>query len=465
LLVDVRGVVLSSGSAPLGQRHPRPGWVEQSGDEIWASVCAAAGQCRAQRPDVEVLAVAFSTQRESMILWDRHTGDAVSPVISWQDRRTADRCAAIAASGNADAVQQITGLPVDPMFSATKAGWLLDAYDPDRRRSRAGELCLGTVDAWLLSQFADEPVIEAGNASRTQLLDARTLEWHDDLLTLFGVPREVLPRVVSSLGPFPVARQLPGVADGTPVGAVLADSHAALYAQAGPAPGTVKATYGTGSSVMALCAATAEVPPGLCLTVAWQTDAIAFALEGNIRSSGATLAWLARLVDRTPVELAELAATATSDGLHFVPAFNGLGAPWWDDRAQAILVGMSLGTDLSQLARAALESIAFQIEDVVAAIDSVAPVNMLAADGGASANDVLMQLQADISGRTVRQSGQADLSSLGAARLALRALDPSSDVAPPDIAGRTFTPTDDATARAARQHAWHSAVARARLQH
>jgi glycerol kinase len=466
LLVDATGEILARGSAPLSIAHPRRGWVEQSPHEIWASVEQAVAQCLAGHDRSAVGAIGISSQRESLLLWDRATGEPLSSLVTWQDRRTAEQCRALLERGAGELVRTRSGLPLDPMFSATKATWLLDAYDPDRSRSRRGELCLGTVDSWLVSRFADEHVIEIGNASRTQLLDVRRGEWDDELLDLFGVPREVLPRIMASTGPFPPARGIGPLAGGVPVAAVLGDSHAALFAHGGWLPGRVKATYGTGSSVMSLCPADVETPAGLCLTIAWRTDTTAWALEGNIRSSGSTLSWLSGVVGRTPAELADLASAASSDGVHLVPAFNGLGAPWWDDAAQGTLTGLTLGTQLAQVARAALESIAFQVEDVVAAVEcAIGPVTRLDADGGASGNLELMQLQADLGGRSVHRAHTAELSPLGAAHLAGLATgrwDLEALEALPRPA-TVLTPELPPAARAERLVGWHDAVAMARM--
>ena len=465
ILVDGKGAVLARGSCPIGRTHPAPGWVEQSADEVWASVVAAVDTCLAGRDPYAIAAVGLSNQRESLLLWDRATGEAVSPVLSWQDQRTAARCAQLTARGYAGLVRERSGLPLDPMFSATKGEWLLDHADPDRRRARNGELRLGTIDSWLLSRFGGEHLMEMGNAARTQLFDIRARRWDPDLLELFRIPAQILPRVVPSTGPFPAVAGLAPLPDGVPVAAVLADSHAALFAHGTAGTGHVKATYGTGSSVMGLCASDIDVGPALCLTIAWATDTVHYAVEGNIRSSGSTLGWLADLVGRTPAELAALAATATSDGIHLVPAFTGLGAPWWDAGARAALTGMTFGTTLAQLARAACESVAFQVEDVVAAVDAATGhVDTLLADGGAAENAQLMQLQADISGRRVRRSGVTDLSALGAAFLAGQAIGrwTTDELAAVDRPGADFDPETTPDDRHARITAWHAAVANTR---
>ena len=464
LLVAPDGAVVASASAPVGQAFPSAGWVEQSPTELVDSVREAVARCLDQRPGSRVVAVGLANQRESLVLWERATGKPVLPLVSWQDQRTVGLCADYVRDGHGPEVRRRSGLPLDPMFSATKARWLLDTADPDRSRSRSGELCLGTVDSWLLAQLGGEHVVEVGNASRTQLLDIATRSWDAGLLELFGIPPEVLPRVVASTGPFPAVRGLAPLPDGTPVGAVLGDSHAALFAHARRRAGQVKVTYGTGSSVMSLCAPGVAPPDGLCLTVAWDDGAPAYALEGNIRASGATLSWLARAVGSDPAALADLAAESTSDGVYIVPAFNGLGAPYWDADAVGLVSGLTLGSGLAQLARAALESVAFQIEDVVARVDEAAPVTAILADGGASRNVTLMQIQADIGGREVHRALDGDLSALGAAHLAGRAAgvwtEPDLDRLP--RRRERFRPRSSADDRARVQAGWRSAVRRSR---
>jgi len=466
LLVDKTGRIIAANGVALDCEYPRPGWVEQSPDAIVAGVRDAVAGVMADVEPGRIAAVGLSNQRESLVLWETSSGRPVGPLISWQDQRAAATCQVLLDQGVGDLVRQRSGLPLDPMFSATKARWLLDEYDPDRRRSQDGELRLGTVDSWLLAQFADEHLIEVGNASRTQLMAVADAQWDDDLLALFEIPRMVLGRIVPSSGPFPSIRGLPPLLDGTPIRAVLGDSHAALFAHAGWTPGTVKATYGTGSSVMSLCPAPTLVGGGLCLTVAWDTgNGPELAVEGNIRSSGATLSWLARLVGSTPGALADMAATASSNGVHLVPGFSGLGAPWWDRSAVGLLTGLTFGSELPQLARAALESIAFQVEDVVDEIHRlVQPVTVLLADGGAAANDRLMQLQADTGGRSVQRAEQTDLSPLGAAHLAglgAGIWDRAGLVALPRPRTR-FAPVEPPPTGAQRRTAWHAAVARAR---
>ncbi|MGW0817392.1 FGGY family carbohydrate kinase [Streptomyces viridiviolaceus] len=464
LLVDARGRVLARASVPLGCDHPRPGWVEQSADAIWHGVRDAVRRVLDGRDPARVAGLALSTQRESCLLWERASGRPLGPVLGWQDRRTAPLLDRVAAEpGAAGHVRETTGLPLDPMFSALKARWLLDTHDPHRVRARRGELCLGTVDSWLLWCLGGVHVIEAGNAARTQLLDIRARQWDADLLGLFDVPREALPRVLPSTGPFPPVRGLPPLREGTPVAAVLGDSHAALLGHGISSPGGVKATYGTGSSVMGLVPGPGTLGDSpLCLTLAWDdgTEA-AYALEGNIRSSGATVRWLAGLLRTGERELSSLAA-ADSGGVHIVPAFGGLAAPWWDPGATGMISGLTLGSDAPRLARAALESVAFQVEDVVAGIDRAAgTVTTLLADGGPSGDDLLMRIQADLSGRVVRRPHVRDGSALGAARLAGRALGLfTAQSPPPAMEYDEFRPELGYAERARRVGDWHAAVAR-----
>ncbi len=462
-LVDRTGAIVARGRAKLGEQHPRPGWVEQDASEIWDSVRRAVADSLDGQDPRRVAAVGLSTQRELLVLWDRRTGEPLSPVISWQDQRTAAVCDALRSDATERLARERSGLPLDPMFSAAKAAWLLDTYDADRQRARAGEICLGTVDSWLLGRLSGEHLIEAGNASRTQLLGVRRAAWDEELLDLFGVPVAALPRVLPSNGPFPATRGLAPLADGTPVLAVMGDSHAALFAHGAFEPGLVKATYGTGSSVMGLAADPDQLAPGLCLTIAWQLDQIAFAAEGNIRSAGSALVWMAALLDMEVGTLVDLGVRSESCGVVLVPGFGGLGAPWWDRGAVGLLSHLTLGTGRAELARAGLEAIVQQVADVVEAIKASTGVQELRADGGPSGNDALMRMQADLLGFPVARARDAELSALGAAHMAglgagiwswneLRGL--------PRPCDRFEPAADPEPRREARRH-WRNAVARA----
>jgi glycerol kinase len=471
-LVNGAGEVVARGAASVAVQHPHRGWVEQSPAEIWSSLHRSVEDCLRGTDPGRLAGLGLSTQRESLLLWDRRTGETLCPLISWQDQRTAVMCRDYADS--AATVRERSGLPLDPMFSATKARWLLDHFDPDRTRAARGDLCLGTVDAWLLRQLTGEHQIEVGNASRTQLMDVRTCQWSPQLLDLFDVPARALPDIVSSIGPF--GRRAGGDAlPKVPVLAVMGDSHAALFGHGGWRPGLVKATYGTGSSVMAVSTVRAGPASGLCETVAWQTGAQPVrAVEGNIRASGATLAWLAQLTSASPAQLASIAADARADGVHLVPGFNGLGAPWWDPQATGLLTGLTLGTRLENVARAALESVAFQVNDLLMAIREASAgfgafggsVGVLSVDGGAAANSALMQLQADISGIPVLRPRTADLSALGAAQLAGLAagLWSAEELDAFPRPHDEFRPAAGAPWRASEVASWRAAVQRARYR-
>ncbi|XVV08616.1 FGGY family carbohydrate kinase [Actinoplanes sp. CA-131856] len=429
LLVSAGGDVVASGSAPVPIRYPRPGWVEQDAIEILDSVLAAATECLRDAPRARIRAVGLSSQRESALIWDRHTGEPLGPVLGWQDQRAVGVCDKL--RGDEARIRAISGLPLDPMFSAAKLRWLLDGHP--------GALA-GTIDSWLLYALTGAHQIEAGNASRTQLLDVRKGSWSPELLDLFGIPASALPTITPSSGELGRIGERGGVLEGLPITAVLGDSHAALYAHGRAADGGVKVTYGTGSSVMRL----GDAPSGVCLTIAWDSQ---LAAEGNIRSSGATIAWLASFLSVTPSQIGQMAATASSDGVFLVPGFGGLAAPWWDDTAVGLISGLTLGTRPPQLARAAVESIAHQVADVV---DAMGGASAILADGGASGNDTLMQIQADLTGLVVRRARTANLSGLGVAFLA-GGLTPS-------VAYDEFAPR--AAAPGARD-AWRDAVRRA----
>jgi glycerol kinase len=471
LVVDNSGAVVARAQAPVSLTTPEPGWVEQDAEEIWGSVRRAVSEALDAHSAKRVVSVGLSTQRESCVVWDRRSGEAVTPVLSWQDQRTEPICASLRERGCGASIRRKSGLPLDPMFSAAKARWLLDRLPRGQARANAGEICIGTVDAFLLSRFGGEAVVEAGNASRTQLFDVVQAAWDEELLSNFNVPLAALPRVVASTGPFPKVRGLEPLEDGTPVGAVLADSHSALFAHGAFAPGPVKATQGTGSSVMGLIdrAAVSDGDagaPGICLTLAWRLDQPMLAYEGNIRSAGSTLIWAAELLGVSTTELVELAAGAPdSRGVYLVPAFGGLGAPWWDANAAATATGFSFGVTRAPFARAALDSIAHQIADVVDAFRaSGAPVDRLLVDGGPTRNNLLMQFEADMVDLPVERTPVAELSAMGAAHLAgvsagLFTLEGLSRF---DRGAERFTPCMATVARAKERRQWAQAVARAR---
>ncbi len=467
ILVDAAsGAVLARGARPVAITYPAPGAVEQDAEDIWNATTGAVADCLAAAGDAAaaaIRAVAISNQRESVVAWDAATGEPLGPVLGWQDARTAAACDAIRDA--AGLVRSRAGLDLDPMFSAPKMRWLLDHV------GRADGVRLGTIDTFLVERLTGAFTAEAGNASRTLLLDLAQQRWDPELLDLFGVPVTCLAPVVASdteVGRTRAGLPLPA---GIPVLAVLADSHAALYFHSGGRPGEGKATFGTGSSVMVAAAAT-TAPAGVASTLAWSTraDGPTFAREGNVVASGAALAWAARLLTGGDVvALGSLAASVPdADGAAFVPAFSGLGAPYFDRGATGLIAGITGGTTPAHLARAAFDGVAHQVADVVEAIESdgEARLAVLHADGGATGSELLMQTQADLLGRTVHVSRAAEASALGAALLAARALgalDAGAAWTAHDASGgRTAEPAIDPDHRAARRTAWARAVNRSR---
>ncbi|MFC9694226.1 glycerol kinase [Kribbella sp. NPDC056951] len=454
VLVGADGAVLGAGSAPVRLSTPQPGWVEQDADDLWSSVLRAVEQAIAMADSVDLVGIALSTQRESVVAWSRRTGQAAAPVIGWQDVRTATWCSQLPAAVD-KLVRSRTGLRVDAMFSAPKLNWLLSSLGPAEPR-------VGTVDSWLIHQLTGgaEHLTEAGNAARTLLYDVIELDWSTDLLDAFGVPRSVLPEVRASNAGFGTTAGVRGLPDGIPIVAVLGDSHAALYGQGCRSAGMVKATYGTGSSVMT--PVESFVPDGC--TLAWLTERPVYALEGNIVSSGAALAWTAQLLGLPDVgAVVELAATVPdAAGVALVPAFAGLGAPHWDRTARAAISGMSTATTRANVARACVDAVAHQICDITDWIGATGvPLRRLRADGGATASSLLMQTQADLLGCPVEVADVAEISALGAAELAWTALGRTTSWAE-QRPTRVFEPTLDRTSREVRRARWASAVAAVR---
>lgn len=465
IAVDESGHVRATAHASISIAHPAPGHVEQDASEIAASVRSVIDGIASQLSgQFEILAVGISSQRESAVMWDRATGEPLGPMLGWQDRRTADAAQRLRRDGVADEVRRRSGLPLDPMFSALKFAWLVENADV-HRRALDGEIAIGTVDSWLVHALTGEHRIEAGNASRTQLMNVADVEWDDYLLDLFEIPAAVLPPIVRSDKPTaPIAS---GRLAGIPVLGVLGDSHAALYAHGVRAPGAIKATYGTGSSVMGLVADIDHLDEGVVATVAWQTGSTAFAGEGNILSTGATLVWLASVLDLEPKELMALAEAAEGPGpVDLVPAFAGLGAPWWDEGAVATMSGFDLGTSRADLAAAAADSVVLQVEDVVSRFDHYGtPTTRILVDGGPADNDWLMQRQADLSQRNVVRRAEVGLSALGAAHLAGSVAGLYDSGQPLAAAGSadTFEPQLDAAAAAQRVQRWRTALDRSRF--
>jgi glycerol kinase len=414
LVVDDSLRPVGRGYRELRQHYPRPGWVEHDPEEIWESVQAAAAVAIADAgvSAGELDAIGITNQRETTIVWERRTGRPLERAIVWQDRRTAQRCRELPT----ELVRERTGLVPDPYFSATKLEWLLA-----RTSTRQDELAFGTVDAWLLWKLTGGRVhaTDVSNASRTMLLELRTLAWDDELLELFGIERAVLPEIVPSSGVVGEAELL-----GTtlPVGGLAGDQQAALFGQACFAPGQAKATYGTGSFVLVNVGDSTEpAPEGLLKSAAAVAPGAApqYAVEGAVLASGAAVQWLrdglGLIADAAETEALARSVDST-DGVVFVPALAGLGSPHWAPDARGLIAGLTRGTTRAHLARATLEAIAFQVADVLGALP--VPVEVLRADGGATANGFLMQFQADLLGCPVEVAADPDTTALGAAALA-----------------------------------------------
>lgn len=418
VLVSEEGEVVARGSAPVGISYPKPGWVEQDPRRLYASVCEAIEACLKAVPDITVEAVAISNQRESVTAWDAETGDPLGPVVSWQCRRTAPDCERLVAQGCLDRVQALTGLPLDPMFPGSKFRWLLDRV-PTARRVR-----LGTIDSWLIHCLTngDRHVCDASNAARSQLFDLTQQKWSEELGEIFGVDTSLLPEVLDSSADFGTTKGLPGIPDGTPIRSAIGDSHAALFGHGAFKPGDGKITFGTGSSVMTTLPRFIAPQNGVTTTVAWRINGTpTFAFEGNILVSAASLPWMAGILGLPDVAaLVDLAETAEPGGPGFVPAFVGLGAPYWNSDARALFSQINFSTTRAQMARAVTDSIAFQVNDVITAMrtQSGGELGALYVDGGPSQNRFLMQCVSNLVAHTVIQCEAPEASALGAAYLA-----------------------------------------------
>ncbi|SFR05011.1 FGGY family carbohydrate kinase [Poseidonocella sedimentorum] len=427
LVVDGAGKILATASAPCATRYPKPGWAEQSAEDIWATTSHVIAQVAPHGP---FDAIAIANQRETLVTWDAETGAPTGPAPLWQCRRSTEICAALAAKGHGGRVEELTGLALNPLFPASKLAWVLAHHPGAQALAATGRLRAGTVDSWLLWNLTGGAAFatDHSNASRTTLFDTGTLEWSAELAEIFGVPLSVLPEALASDARFGVtAAGRTALPAGIPILAIMGDSHAALYGHGLREGGTLKVTYGTGSSMMMPVSARAKAPRGLSASIAWtENGTTRHAIEANITVSGQAAAFAARMMGlEDAAALADLAAgVETADGVVFVPALAGLGAPYWDDEARGVISGLSLGTTPAHLARATFEAIAHQVADVVDALtrELGTPVAEIRADGGASSNAWLMQLQADILGCPVGVSPIAEVGALGVAAMAARAL-------------------------------------------
>ncbi len=420
---------ISSASLEFTQYYPQPGWVEHDAEEIWEATREAASMAMREggiEPG-EVAAVGITNQRETTVVWDRATGTPLRKAIVWQCRRSADICARCRSEGLEDMVHERTGLVLDPYFSGTKLAWIMENEPHLARRAEAGELCFGTIDSWLLWRLTGGRVhaTDVSNSSRTLLFDIHKLAWDPQLMEMCGVPPSIFPQVRESSGIFGETDPHAFLGISTPIAGVAGDQQAALFGQACFHPGMTKNTYGTGSFVLMNIGGEPRISRrGMLTTVAWSLGGrTTYALEGAIFITGAAVNWLRDglgIISKVS-EIDELAAQVEdTGGVYFVPAFVGLGAPYWDPRARALLIGMTRGTGRAHLARAVIESMALQTADVVEVMqeETGVPLRELRVDGGASVMDMLLRYQADLLGVPVRRPVVSETTSLGAALLA-----------------------------------------------
>ena len=477
IVFDRKGRIVASAQKEFRQIYPQPGWVEHDAGEIWSTQlsCAQAALRQAGIAARDIAGIGITNQRETTVVWDRSTGAPIANAIVWQDRRTAGVCASLRDRGVEERVRARTGLVLDPYFSATKIAWLLDHVPGARARAERGELAFGTIDSWLIWNLTAGAVhvTDVSNASRTLLVDLATLDWDDELLAIFNVPRAMLPRIAGSSEVVGESRpELFGAA--IPIAGNAGDQQAATFGQACFAAGMAKNTYGTGAFMLMNVGATPRASSNrLLATAGWRTsDASAsYMLEGSVFVAGAVVQWLRDglgLFERS--EHVEALARQASDngGVFLVPAFVGLGAPHWDPDARGLLIGVTRGTTRAHIARAALESIAFQSTDVLDAMqgDAHQPITELRVDGGAARNDLLMQFQADMMGVPVVRPEVTETTALGAAYLAGLATgvwSATDELAQLWRAERRFEPLMKDDEREALLAQWRRAVERSRL--
>ena len=473
ILFDQHGSICSSAQKEFTQIFPKPGWVEHDAREIWATQFGVAAEAMGKIgvSAVDIAAIGITNQRETTIVWDKNTGEPVYNAIVWQCRRTSAYCDELKAQGHTDMIRAKTGLVVDAYFSGPKIKWILDNVEGARERAERGELLFGTVETWLIWKLTlgRVHVTDYSNASRTMLFNINTLDWDDEILQLLDIPRSMLPEPVPSSGAF-------GAVDSSffgfpiPIAGAAGDQQAALFGQTCFESGQAKNTYGTGCFLLMN---TGEKPVfsnnGLVTTVAWGLDGkVNYALEGSIFVAGAAIQWLRdemRLIESASDSEYHAGKVKDTAGCYVVPAFTGLGAPHWDQYARGAIVGLTRGVNKNHIIRATLESIAYQVSDVLDAmrVDSGIELTSLKVDGGASANNVLMQMQADILQCSVNRPECVETTALGAAYLAGLAVgswSSTEDIRRNWAIDRTFTPTISAAERDEKVEGWRKAVKR-----
>ncbi len=428
VVFDKKGAIVSTAQKEFTQHFPKPGWVEHDATEIWSTQAAMATEATTKKglSGTDIAAIGITNQRETVVVWDRTTGEPVYNAIVWQDKRTADFCEELKQQGKAELIREKTGLVIDAYFSGTKAKWILDNVDGARQRAEAGELAMGTIDSWLIWNFThgELHVTDVTNACRTLLFNINTMAWDDELLELFSIPKSMLPEVKQS-------SEVYGHTKGTifaskiPIAGIAGDQQAALFGQMCTKPGMVKNTYGTGCFMLMNIGEKPLISKNnLLTTVAWKIDGkTQYALEGSIFVAGAVVQWLRdslKIIDSSQ-DVEKLAGSVdSSEGVYFVPAFAGLGAPHWNQKAQGTIFGLTRGSTDAHIARAALESIAYQTMDILSAMeaDSGISIKELRVDGGATVNNMLMQFQSDVLNTVTVRPEVIETTVMGAAYLA-----------------------------------------------
>ncbi|RDV16786.1 glycerol kinase [Pontibacter diazotrophicus] len=475
IVFNQQGKVVTDAQRDFEQKFPKPGWVEHDPMEIWTSQAAVATEAmmKAGLSAHQVAGIGITNQRETTILWDRNTGEPLYNAIVWQDRRTSAYCNELKERGKSDMVRDKTGLIIDAYFSATKIKWILDHVAGARDKAAKGEVCFGTVDSWLIWKLSNGSThcTDSTNASRTMLYNIHDQQWDQELLDLFDIPATILPEVKSS-------SEVVGTTSGRifsakiPIAGIAGDQQAALFGQLCMEKGMAKTTYGTGCF---LVMNTGEQPVKsnnqLLTTIAWKLNGkVTYALEGSVFIGGAAIQWLRdgiQVIEHARESEGMATSLADNEGVYFVPALTGLGAPYWDQDARGAFFGITRGTTSAHFARAALESIAYQVHDVLRAMekDSGVPIRELKVDGGATENNFLIQFQTDILNCTVKRPMMRETTALGAAYLAGLAVGYWKDIAELQSLGQeadVFEPTMDAETVEKNLHFWHKAIERTR---
>jgi glycerol kinase len=474
LVIEHSGKVVAVAQKEFTQIFPQPGWVEHDANEIWASQIGVAADAlgRAEVSHRDIAAIGITNQRETALVWDRNTGEPIFHAIVWQDRRTASICDQMRADGLVPLIQQKTGLVIDAYFSGTKVRWILENVPGAREKADRGELAFGTMDSWLIWKLTKGKVhvTDETNACRTMLFNIHTRDWDDELLQALHVPRSMLPTAKSSSEVYGETEV--GTLGGIPIAGIAGDQQAALFGQMCSKPGMAKNTYGTGC-FMLMNTGTEAVPSknNLLTTIAWRKNNVTeYALEGSVFIAGAVVQWLRDglgIIKSAPEVEALAASVSDNGGVYLVPAFVGLGAPHWDAYARGTIVGLTRGSTQAHIARAALEGIAFQVADLLTAMESDSSIKLaeLRVDGGACSNNLLMQFQADLLGVPVVRAANPETTAMGAAYLAGLAVgfyDSTEEISAQWSSDRTFEPKIGDEERKKLRSTWNKALDRAK---